>query len=339
MPPLDKIRQLTSKVGIYQHGALDQPTPVFGYALEDQARALIIAHEFGAKDLEEIYLNFIIKAKNKDTFLNQYYYEDQRGFVDDATPSTVLDRQEAYGITLWALFSTNNFQNEKIKPLINQLLTNAHLWVSPRAMAAALLGLSCLPTQSPLEKELVEKMHQFYKQVATEDWQWFENYLTYANAILPWACWEVALSRKDQEMEKTADITTKFLIDTCQIKGIPTLIGNRGWYKKEGEKVLFDQQPIDAAYMVCCLEKAYLTTKNQFYLNWAKKWWDWFWGNNINRTPLIDKNYGCYDGLTKEGVNLNQGAESNICFLLAYLAAKRMGLLAVAKQIVLSAAP
>ncbi len=115
LPPLDKIRQLTSKVGIYQHGALDQPTPVFGYALEDQARALIIAHEFGAKDLEEIYLNFIIRGRSKDVFLNQYYYEDKRGFIEDITPLTVLDRQEAYGITLWALFSTNNFQNEKIK--------------------------------------------------------------------------------------------------------------------------------------------------------------------------------------------------------------------------------
>ncbi len=339
MPPLDKIRRLTSKVGIYQHGALDRPAPVFGYALEDQARALIIAYEFGAKDLEEIYLNFIIRAQNKDVFLNQYYYEDKRGFIEDITPLTVLDRQEAYGITLWALFSTNNFQSEKIKPLVNQLRANARSWVSPRAMAAALLGLGSLPTQSLLEKELVEKINSFYKDISTENWQWFENHLTYANAILPWACWEIALSRKDKEIEKIADTTTKFLIDTCQIKGIPAPIGNRGWYKKEGEKVLFDQQPIDAAYMVCCLEKAYLSTKNQFYLNWAKKWWGWFWGNNIKKTIMVTNGFSCFDGLNEEGPNKNQGAESNVCFLMAYLAAKRMGLLAVAKQIVLSAAP
>lgn len=323
---LKKVRQLTTKIGIYQHGKFNQPDPSFGYALEDQARALIVAYQFGAKDLEKTYLNFIIKARNKDTFLNQFYYEDKRGFVEDITPFTVLDRQEAYGITLWALFSTNNFQNEKIKMklLINQL--NTHSWVSPRAIATALLGLSFLPTQSPLEKELTEKMHQFYKQVAAENWQWFENYLTYANAILPWACWEISLSRKDREMEKIADITTKFLIDNCQIKGIPAPIGNQGWYKKGGEKALFDQQPIDVAYMVCCLEKAYLCTKNQFYLNWAKKWWEWFWGNNINKISLIDKDNACYDSLNKEGVSLNQGAESNICFLMAYLAAKRLNI-------------
>ena len=121
LAPLDKIRQLTSKVGIYQHGIFGQPNPVFGYALEDQARALIIAHEFGAKDLEEIYLNFIIRARNKNVLLNQFYYEDKGGFIEDITPLTVLDRQEAYGITLWALLSTNNFQGEKTKPLVNQL--------------------------------------------------------------------------------------------------------------------------------------------------------------------------------------------------------------------------
>lgn len=322
---LKKLRQLTTDVGIYQHGKLSQPDPSFGYALEDQARALIVAHEFGAKDLEKIYLNFIIKARTKDTFLNQYYYEDQRGFVEDITPLTVIDRQEAYGITLWALLSTNNFQNNEIKFLTDQVCANACLWVSPRAIASALLGLNHLP-QNLLEKELVEKMRSFYEKVATESWPWFENYLTYANAILPWACWEISLSRKDKEMEKIATLTTKFLIDTCQIKGIPAPIGNQGWYKKGGEKALFDQQPIDAAYMVCCLEKAYLSTRNQFYLNWAKKWWKWFWGNNINKISLIDRDNACYDSLNKEGISLNQGAESNICFLMAYLAAERLNL-------------
>lgn len=323
---LKKLRLLTTKIGIYQHDTRGQPDPSFGYALEDQARALIIAHEFGDKDLEEIYFNFIIKAQNKNTFLNQYYYEDQRGFVNDITPSTVLDRQEAYGITLWALLSTNYFQDKKIKTLVDQVCVNARLWVSPRAIAAALLGLVSLPTPSSLEKELAEKMRYFYEQTATQNWQWFENYLTYANGILPWACWEISLSRNDKEMAKIAEATTKFLIETCQVQGVPAPIGNQGWYKKGGEKALFDQQPIDVAYMVCCLEKAYLQTKNQFYLKWAEKWWKWFLGNNINKISLIDKDNACYDSLNKEGISLNQGAESNICFLMAGLAAKRLGL-------------
>ena len=78
--------------------------------------------------------------------------------------------------------------------------------------------------------------------------------------------------------------------------------------------------------MVCCLEKAYNATGSDLYADWAKKWYKWFYGNNINKVSLIDKNLACYDGLNPQGLNLNQGAESNICFLMAYLAAKRMGI-------------
>jgi len=79
--------------------------------------------------------------------------------------------------------------------------------------------------------------------------------------------------------------------------------------------------------MVCCLEKAYYATEDSYYLTWAEKWYRWFFGNNINNAPLIDKNLACYDALNPEGVNLNQGAESNICFLMAFLAAKRLGII------------
>ena len=322
---LQKIKQLTTGTGIYQHGKLDKSDPIFGYALEDQARALIIAHEFGAKDLEEIYLSFIIRARNKDVFLNQYYYEDGRGFIEDTTPLTVLDRQETYGIALWALFSTNNFQNNKIKFLTDQICANTRLWVSPRAIAFALLGFSHLPISLP-EQELVEKMCSLYRQVATKDWQWFENYLVYANAILPWAMWEIAISRKGEQTREIAEKSTRFLLETCQVNGIPCPIGNNNWYTKGGERAIYDQQPIDPAYMVCCLEKAFEATGNKYYLDWAEKWWKWFFGNNLNKTPVVTNDFSCYDGLSKEGLNKNQGAESNICFLLAYLAAKRLGI-------------
>lgn len=321
---LKKLRRLTNDVGIYQHGKLNQPDPVFGYALEDQARALIITHKLGIKNLEKIYFDFIIRAQNKDTFFNQYYYED-RGFIEDITPATVFDKEEAYGIVLWALLSTNHYQDKRINSTVTQLKDKASSWTSPRAIATALLGLSNLP-QSSLEKNLIEKIQNLYVKTATNEWQWFENYLTYANAILPWACWEVSINRNNSEAKRIAEESTNFLIEQCQIKGVPAPIGNNGWYKKGGEKALFDQQPIDVAYMICCLEKAFLATKNRLYLDWAKKWWGWFWGNNLKKISLIDEKYACFDGLTSYGVNLNQGAESNICFLMAAVAADRLGI-------------
>ena len=80
--------------------------------------------------------------------------------------------------------------------------------------------------------------------------------------------------------------------------------------------------------MVMCLEEAYKATNDNYYKDMAEKWWGWFWGNNINKVKLIDDDFACYDGLTAKDdkVNLNQGAESNICFLMAYLAVRRLGL-------------
>lgn len=76
MDPLKKIRSMTSDIGIYQHGKLDKPDPEFGYALEDQARALIVADEFEDKKLKDIYLNFIFKAQREDGLLYHFYYEN-----------------------------------------------------------------------------------------------------------------------------------------------------------------------------------------------------------------------------------------------------------------------
>ena len=325
MDPLKKIRSMTSDIGIYQHGKLDKPDPEFGYALEDQARALIVADEFEDKNLKDIYLNFIFKAQREDGLLYHFYYENNgKGLFKNEEGDLKSNIKEAYGLTLWSLLSAKSNKDSFIKKIIGNLIEDASSWTSIRAISAALLGLLSLDYQHSLENELKAKLHNFYFETYSDDWVWFENYLVYANALIPWALWEIYLKRKCQISFEIAKKTTDFLIRNCQENNIPSPVGNKGWYLKGNNKALFDQQPIDASYMICCLEKAYYATEDNFYLNWAKKWYKWFFGNNINNIPLIDENFACYDGLNPEGVNLNQGAESNICFLMAFLAAKRL---------------
>ncbi len=328
MDPLKKIRSMTSSIGIYQHGKLSKPDPEFGYALEDQARALIVVDEFKDKNLKDIYLNFILKAQREDGLLYHFYYENNaKGLFKNEEYDSKSNIKEAYGLTLWSLLVTKSNQNDDIKKIIKNLIEDAHNWTSIRAISAALLGLLNLDYQHALENELKAKLHNFYLETYSDDWRWFENYLVYANAIIPWTLWEIYLKRKCKISFEIAKKTTDFLIRNCQENNIPSPIGNKGWYLKGNNKALFDQQPIDSSYMICCLEKAYYATEDNFYLNWAEKWYKWFYGNNINNISLIDKNFSCYDALNPEGVNLNQGAESNICFLMAFLAAKRLGII------------
>jgi hypothetical protein len=328
MDPLKKIRSMTSDIGIYQHGRLDKPDPKFGYALEDQARALIVADAFGDEHLKGIYLNFIFKALREDGLLYHFYYENKNGGVfKNKENNSENNIKEAYGLTLWSLLELKDNKESKIDKIIKNLIDNSFSWSSIRAVSAALLGLSNLDKQHSLEKRLKIKLHNHYFDTRSEDWEWFENYLVYANAIIPWALWKIYLRRGCRTSFEIARKTTDFLINLCQKDNIPSPIGNKGWYHKGESKALFDQQPIDPGYMVCCLEKAYNATKNDLYLDWAKKWYRWFLGRNINNVSLIDKDFACYDALTPEGVNLNQGAESNICFLMAFLSAKRLGII------------
>ena len=327
MDPLTKLRSMTSDIGIYQHGKLDKPATEFGYALEDQTRALIVADEFKDKNLKDIYLNFILKAQREDGLLYHFCYENNgKGIFKNEEHNSKYNIKEAYGLTLWPLLTVKDVKNDHIKEIIENLIKDASSWTSIRAISPALLGLLSLDYQHSLENELKVKLHNFYFETYSDDWAWFENYLVYANAIIPWALWETYLRRKCKTSFEIAEKTTRFLIEKCQEDNIPSPIGNKGWYYKGGNKALFDQQPIDSSYMICCLEKAYRATEDKFYLDWAGKWYKWFFGNNINNISLIDKNFACYDGLTLEGVNLNQGAESNICFLMAFLAARRLGI-------------
>ena len=86
------------------------------------------------------------------------------------------------------------------------------------------------------------------------------------------------------------------------------------------EKAMFDQQPIEAGYTVPACLSANQATGQRFYFQQAQQWLGWFHGHNLVGLSLIDKkDGGCYDGLESWRVNLNKGAESTICYLLAYL--------------------
>lgn len=322
--PLKRIKQLTSPLGIYQHTKYDRIDSVHGFALDDQVRALLAAYTFNDKSLCNTYLNFIAKAQREDGLLYQFYYENKGGFEDNSSLIDTKVAQEAYAMTFWALHRTKNYQKEPFIKIIKNISENALTWDSPRAMAEALIGLTVKEKPDSLEEKLFSKLVTLYEKNATKDWPWYENILTYANAIFPWAMWEIYLKRKNQKAFEIAKKTTDFLIKTGKINNIPAPIGCNGWYPKNGERAIYDQQPIDPAYMVCCLEKAYQATKDTNYLKEAAMWWSWFFGNNLKKASLVAEDFTCYDGLNPYGVNLNRGAESNICFLFAYISAIKL---------------
>ena len=98
------------------------------------------------------------------------------------------------------------------------------------------------------------------------------------------------------------------------------VISNQGWHNKGATANIFGEQPIDVAYTIMALGLFYDTFKDKVYLKRMAIAFDWFLGkNHLNQIIYNPCTGGCYDGLEEKQVNLNQGAESTVSYLIARL--------------------
>jgi hypothetical protein len=98
------------------------------------------------------------------------------------------------------------------------------------------------------------------------------------------------------------------------------VISNRNWLLKGQEAGDFGEQPIDVAYTIMTLSNFYDVVHDEEYLKKLLIAFDWFLGNNrLQQIVYNPCTGGCYDGLEETHVNLNQGAESTVSYLMARL--------------------
>jgi len=123
---------------------------------------------------------------------------------------------------------------------------------------------------------------------------------------------------------ESLDFLTKKILDPA--KDCFVYPGNKGWIDKFGKRAIFDQQPIEAGSMTEAYCLAFSVTKDSKYIELAIKAFDWYHGKNSLGLSMINPvTGGIYDGLMAEGVNLNQGAESVLSYLLGWAALRKEG--------------
>jgi len=97
-------------------------------------------------------------------------------------------------------------------------------------------------------------------------------------------------------------------------------VGCNGWLLKGGCPSDYDEQTVEACEAVLAHLEAYDVTTEKKYLQKAKKCHAWYEGVNSKGISLIDEESGgCHDGLTRDGLNLNMGAESLVSYVISYL--------------------
>ncbi|MGA2822272.1 MAG: glycosyltransferase [Bacteroidales bacterium] len=338
LPPisLDHVKKMTTDIGIIQFSKINQPDLSSGYTLDDNARALVsmCMHYQLTGDEESLfyvnkYLGFIKHClQPAGEFLN---YADQNYLFTGQNKTVNLD--DANGRAVWALgylvSLTGLLPGEIIseaETIISTSLIRIGTVHSTRAMAFAIKGLYYYQSAVKAPKNLVllktfaDRLVQMYRHESNEKWEWFEGYLTYANSILPEAMLYAWLLTGETIYKDIAISSFHFLLSqTFNENGIE-VISNKNWLQKGEVAGHFGEQPIDVAYTIMTLSKFYDVLMDDDYRLKMETAFNWFLGNNrLHQIIYNPCTGGCYDGLEETHVNLNQGAESTVSYLMARL--------------------
>jgi hypothetical protein len=190
-----------------------------------------------------------------------------------------------------------------------------------------MLGMTAFLTAHPevgpvadLLGAMAERLCRRFNDEADADWRWFEPALTYDNALVPLALLRAYRFTKAPVSRQIATEALAFLETICFRDDRLALVGNAGWHARGRKPADFDEQPTDAAGFVLAFRGAYLATGDRRYLGRMRESFAWFLGANRLGVSVYDSSTaGCRDGLGQGALNLNQGAESTVSFLLALI--------------------
>ena len=321
---LSHLKSLTDDVGIIQHTKFDIPDRKNGYALDDQARALIATILLGENRLAHIYLSFLYHSQTEDGLFSTFMDYDRK-FSNINSTKLNVGISDAFALSFWALTvvkkqkkgsSLDDLASTMLEKTLDHLLQNDSL----RILAYTILGLSTLKDKGRLEKACKLIIDKYWNNNATINWRWYEDRLTYANGVVPYSLIKANEILKNPEIEEIIIDSSNFLEKESRIGNYLAPIGTFGWYIRGENKALFDQQCIDVAFMVLMNNALFQMTKDKKYKKLAEMWFKWFTGNNVHEMNLYEEKTGrVYDGLTYKSVNKNTGAESIVVYLLATL--------------------
>jgi glycosyltransferase involved in cell wall biosynthesis len=333
---MQHLYRMTDKIGLFQFATHSIPNKDFGYTLDDNVRALtfcswLIEKKYSSKTLGliNIYLAFAKKCQRKDgSFVNYIGFNDNL----PTDQNNKEDLEDTHARTMWALSEIMNNQalslkikNEAKKMFQLSLAKGSnlfHLRAKAFAIKAFVLALNAMPEYRDellgYTTKYADSLVNVLKENSLKSWIWFEKDLNYNNALLSESLFLAGAAIKDSKYVDKGIQSLQFLISKTFSPDMYMPIGHSHWYKNNSKRSQYDQQPEDVASMILALTCAHENTHNEEYKNLAKKCFSWFLGNNSLSKPLYDeKTGGCYDGLHPDRVNLNQGAESLVSYLMS----------------------
>jgi glycosyltransferase involved in cell wall biosynthesis len=330
---LDHLFRMSDSTGIFQHASFTVPNFAEGYCTDDNARALLLTlklQELGHDSpqigaLTATYAAFLNHAFDRSSRRFHNFMSFERRWLEE------VGSEDCQGRALWALglgvaqAGQGSFQMLAAQ-LFEQALPATVEFASPRAWAFTLIGmdeylqrLSGDRLVNQVREALTAKLLQRYADAASDEWQWFEDTVSYANARLSHALILSGRRLNNAAMLETGLQSLRWLVQVqTSDAGSFRPIGSNGFFPRGQERAQFDQQPIEAQATVAACIEAYHATGEMVWVTEARRAFEWFLGRNDLGLALYDAGTGgCRDGLHVDRVSQNQGAESTLAFLIA----------------------
>jgi hypothetical protein len=322
-----RLREMTDSIGLIQHSKLTVPDLDHGYSIDDNARALLILARFSSElkypQLAEVYLNYILNSKRTDGFFHNFkdkednWKEEDKGKIEDC-----------YGRVMWALseFIFSDYpisQEQKARKIFEESIDISNSLIHPMSLAYVISGFIKYLEKEDNEKirsiaiSFSEKLVDLFHKHSEDSWRWFLDDINSGASRMPLALILSGKTFNNPKYTKVGLEALDFLISFSFKDNIFTPVGNEWVYNRYNTKAKYDQQLIEAGAIIEACVEAYKITKEEKYLNLAKTAFDWFYGKNSQNKSLLADNGGVYDAVVPWGVNLNQGAESLIEYLIA----------------------
>jgi hypothetical protein len=329
---LTHLERLFDDVGLLEHADHAEPRREHGYCVDDNARAVIVTERELASSASrpEVFdrcLQFVLAAQAADgRFRNRLSYGERRW--QDA-PGT----GDHWGRALWALGRVA--AHRAAHPLGERaraafLAGARHRSPHPRAMAYAALGAAEMLAGAPTAQEATIASGLLADAVSTigdrrDDaaWPWPAARLTYANARLPEALIAAGTELRDAAALTDGLLLLRWLADVETRGAHMSFTPVGGWTQGE-PRPAFDQQPIEGWSMAAAASRALRATGDPEWRTLVQRCLAWFAGRNDTGMPLsAEESGGGCDGLTADGRNENQGAESTLAWIATLQHAER----------------
>jgi len=248
-----------------------------------------------------------------------------------AVPVNDIEGEDCRGRAVWALgtavaIAPQGTSQTMAGQLFALALPAVTAFTSPRAWAFSLIGIheylgrkKSDQLARDVRQELTGRLMSLFDRVSRPGWTWFEEGLTYDNAKLAHALIVSGSGAGQPDVCERGIRTLRWLVgvQTSQ-QGHLRPIGSNGFYKRDGPRADFDQQPIEAQTTVSACLAAYRVAADPWWRRQAQRAFDWFLGgNDLGLELYARQNGGCRDGLHADRSNQNQGAESTLAFLLS----------------------